>query len=198
MSASATTDGRGTPLFVPKPGSSVSKQSHDARRTLKTRLMYPLLFKPVATALYYTGRKQAPSGPQQVEHFFKQAVEASEGVTLEQFSIDDSIREDPRFNLQGWQLHQMSPASAQGTQDIKRTILYFPGGGFRSPMLEAQVNWVVSAAKALRARLICVPYELAPHTNAPRSIPKFVKIFEQVWLDAKLANKHELFVMGDR
>lgn len=189
---------KGVPLFQPKEGSSVVKYSLDCRRTVKSKLLYPLVYAPGAWLIKHPiiKPKPAPVGPQQFLSTLKKVLQKYPDVQQGVFPLSNEVRDDPRFNLQQWELLTVTPKA--NADDVKCTVLYFPGGAFIQPAIPDHAHWMARLSKRLHARFIFVPYELAPNASAASTAPRIVKIFEQVWLDAKLRHGHQVIVSGER
>ena len=197
----------GVPLFAPCEGSSVHKVSH-ARDTLRSSLFHTFLLLPGLKVVKLLSKissqgPQSPAGAQQLRKPVEASARANakkhnEPMDVGTFQLEAATRADARFHLQDWDLVSIAPEGVPSTE-IKRTILYTPGGGYVSWMKELQAHVACRAAHHLKARVIFVPYQVAPHTTAPRSYPGLVKVFEKVWQDCKLNRNisHELILFGD-
>ena len=198
MSAETRTVLADIPRFVPSQLSTVVKSTHDCRRTLKSRRLYKLVYKPGAWLLRRAPIRKTSPGPQQQQHLIRSLVESytAKALAVGELELSQELRNDNRFGLADWTLTTVYPALSR-KRDIKKTILYFPGGGYHVPLHADQVWFAMHTAHRLNARIVFCPYELAPHTVAMRAFPTLVKVFEAVWTDAVLSQGHHIILMGD-
>ena len=176
--------------------SSVKRVIQDTHRWLWRLLWLPfkIIFK-----IKNLGSQAPKPGPQallgMISPRFCQDFQVRKYEQMLGLSRDDI----DKLGLSGWHLLAFEPVDKDGGQvAVTRTVVYFHGGAYVKGLDPAsyQLRLACELAHELNARVVVVPYPLAPSTTYKELKPRVLAVYEQL---ARIARHdgHELILSGE-
>lgn len=194
-------------LFEPaEAGSSVSKSPHDVTSSLRTRTFFSIIHLSVSVRnrwrqLTNSRPKAAPPGPQDFSPLLrtyqkgKNKYASKHGVHLDWF-LPATEPEFASSRYTDWSKIRVLRFQPKDHSNLKRTVVYFNGGGFISPATEAHSSFCCLLAHWLQAAVYMFPYELAPSGIAASQTALLTDFYLGIAQRARKEGK-EIVVGGD-
>ncbi len=184
--------------FKPQDASSsVTVQAHNAKASFFAVLVSEVILR-IFVKLRALSYKPAPAAqPRLAELVSRGKIEGKWHVKITDYELSPALRADAKLKLDNWQIWRIVPAHIKDPREVRRTIVYYPGGAYINPPGEGQVASTCVLANMLDAQVIFIPYPLAPGSTAALEYPRLVRIYEQIYLEARQAG-HQVIVAGDR